>query len=53
MPFLDQVTQLMDTATKSGEATRKAAGAATKKTATKKAAIKKKAMARKKTAKSV
>jgi hypothetical protein len=50
MPFLEQVTQLMDTATKSGGAARKAAGAATKKTATKKAAIKKKAMAKRKTA---
>ena len=48
MPFLDQVTQLMDNGAKSGGGTRKAAGAATKNTATKKAAIKKKAMARRK-----
>ena len=50
MPFLEQVTRLMDTGAKSCGATRKAAGAATKKTATKKAAIKKKAMSRRKTA---
>ena len=49
MPFLDQVTHLMDTGAKSGRATRKAASTATKKTATKKAAIKKKAMSRRKT----
>jgi len=48
VPFLDQVTQLMDNGAKSGGGTRKAAGAATKNTATKKAAIKKKAMARRK-----
>jgi len=48
LPFLDQVTQLMETGAKTGGTTRKAAGAATKKTATKKAAIKKKAMSRRK-----
>ena len=53
MPFLDQVTRLMDTGAKSSGATRKATGAAIKKASVRKAAIKKKAMSRKKTAKSV
>jgi hypothetical protein len=53
MPFLDQVTQLMDTSAKSGGATRKALGAAIKKASVRKAAIKKKAMSRRKTTKTV
>jgi hypothetical protein len=48
MPFLEQVTQLVD-AEKPKSATRKTTG----NTATKKAAVKKKSMARTKTAKSV
>ena len=52
IPFLKQVTRLMDTGAKSSGATRKATGAATKKTggsaAVRKAAIKKKAMAKRK-----
>jgi hypothetical protein len=48
MPFLEQVTQLVD-AEKPKSATRKTTG----KTATKKAAVKKKSMARTKTAKSL
>ena len=52
MPFLDQVTQLMDAEGKTGRTTRKATVASTKKTATRKAAVKKRAAARK-TAKTV
>jgi len=57
MPFLDQVTQLMDAGGKTGGTTRKASSASTKKTggsaAVRKAAITKKAMPRKKAAKTV
>jgi len=45
MPFLDRVTQMMDTESKSGRTTRNTSVNA----ATRKAAIKKKALARKKT----
>ena len=48
MPFLDQVTQMMDGEVKTGGTTRKTAGASTKKAATRKAAVKKKAMSRQK-----
>ena len=48
MPFLDQVTQLMDAEGKSAGTTRKASSASTKKAAVRKAAIKKKAMSRRK-----
>ena len=48
MPFLEQVTQMMEGETKTGGTKRKSTGAATKKTATRKAAIKKKAMSRRK-----
>jgi hypothetical protein len=57
MPFLDQVTQLMDAEGKTGGTTRKASSASTKKTggsaAVRKAAITKKAMPKRRTAKTV
>jgi hypothetical protein len=53
MPFLDTVTQLMDSEGKTGGTSRKASSASTKKAAVRKAAIKKKAMSRRRTAKTV